>query len=115
MKTCPVSKLEFQERRSNQIYYSSFERRKHNNDKNNAKRRKRAFVEKPLKQNFNILEDLLKDVEVLTVHREYLKGRDYSFGFYTHYTEYNGKNYPATYNYILMTIADNQIKILKTK
>lgn len=113
MKICPVSNIEFKPKRSNQIYYSASQRIFHNNQKSNDKRKKRAFVEKPLITNHNILEDLLNGNSKMTFHKEYLLGKGYNFSVFTHYSKYGEKQHPAIYNYLLFQLNDNMIQIIK--
>lgn len=114
--TCKYSKCgaTFQKRRANQRYCSRACRLMANNELALANYRKRAFIEKPQRNNFTILESLgLQAGEEITKHKEWLNGKGYNHGIISHYQNSQDKSYPAIYNYILIYGDDSLVKIIK--
>ena len=48
-----------------------------------------------------------------TFHEQFLNGKGYSLNVMTHYEEYEGKSCRAIYNYLIMRIDSENIKIVK--
>lgn len=109
----PVSGVEFTKTRINHRFVSSTTRTKYFNDKANALRHRLANIEKPLRKNLLIIEEIMKGKHEAIFHTEFLAGKSYSLPLFTHYKNYDGKNYPAIYNYVLVVLENQQIKFIK--
>jgi hypothetical protein len=104
---------EFVPKKSSQRFATPQNRIKYNNEKASQIRLQRAFIDKPLHHNRAILLDLLETKRDLIIHREFLRGRGYDFCLTTHYDEWEGKNVPCLYEFMIIKINNEQIKILK--
>ena len=57
----------------------------------------------PLSFNAQIeLSEIMKGKINQVFHREYLKGKDYSFDVLTHYQKYKGNNEQAVYDFLIV-------------
>ena len=104
---------EFIPLRINQKFANPKNRVKYYNNKANQLRHNNAFVNKPLHNNIRILNELLDKKSEVVFHKQYMAGKGFSFGVHTHYEDYNGKRYIAIYQYIIIPIENEQIKIIK--
>ena len=101
----------FLPKRRNQKFESAKNRIKYNNAKALQIRANKENIDKPLKQNYKLLTELIKPDEVKTYSKEYLTGKGYNFSVFTHYDNYKGKNCLCIYNFILIDILDNKPSI----
>ena len=104
---------EFLAQRINQKFVKADNRVKYYNNKANQLRYKNAWVDKPLHKSICLLNELLGDKKEATFHKQYLLGRGLSFGVFTHFEYYEGKLYNAIYNFIIIPMENEQIKIIK--
>jgi hypothetical protein len=107
-----LTKEEFIPTRINQKFSCSQNRIKFYNNKANEFRHSIAYISKPLNTNIKIVIELMKGIKECVFHRQFLLGKGFSFGYYTHIEQYNGKNHHAVHNYIL-SISNDEIKIIK--
>lgn len=63
--------------------------------------------------NLKILEELLKDKKEAEFHVQYLLGKGLNMATITHHDKYEGVPRPCMYNFILIQIDDNKLKIIK--
>lgn len=103
---------EFQPRRLNQKFARKENRIKFNNDKANKLRHHLKSVNNPLLNNFRILKALLNDDKEKIFHREFLLGRTYDFSKFTHLVKMENKTQYALYDYILIPLDNDMIKII---
>jgi hypothetical protein len=99
--------------RINQKFANSENRIKYYNDKANKFRHSIAYLNKPIQQNIKILNELVKDKNEAIFHKQFLLGKGFSLGVYTHIEQYDGKNHFAIHTYIILPITNEQIKIIK--
>lgn len=109
----PLTGEEFIPKKNSQRFATPQNRIKYNNEKASNLNIERAFIDKPLHSNRNILNELLGIKTEITVHQEFLKGRGYNFNLITHYDKWEGKNVPCIYEFIIINIENQQTKILK--
>jgi ABC-type uncharacterized transport system substrate-binding protein len=83
------------------------------NNKANALRHKKAFVNKALHQNLKILEELLAEENDIKAHKQFLLGMGFNFGVHTHIMEYSGKDQYAVYNFVIIPLLNDQLQIIK--
>lgn len=100
-------------KRINQYFICAANRIKYYNDKANQIRHKAAFVNKPLHDNLKILDELMSNKNELSLHKQFLAGKGFSFFVHTHYEEYEGIMAIALYQYIIIKINDEHLKIIK--
>lgn len=113
IKTDLLTGEKFEAQRINQNFANPQNRIKYYNQKANQLRYDNAFVNKPLHKNVCILNELLCDKKEIVIHKQFLSGRNFHFGVHTHYEEYNGKRHFALYQYTVIPIENDQIKIIK--
>ena len=113
IKKCLYSGEEFIPKKSSQRFVTPQNRIKYNNQKASKTKLERAFIDKPLHENRNILKELLGNKTETIVHQEFLRGRGYNFHLTTHYDKWEGKNVPCIYEFMIITQPNEQIKILK--
>lgn len=109
----PLTGEEFIPKKSSQRFATPANRIKFNNEKASQIRTKRSFVDKPLHQNQLILLELLANKKETIVHQEFLRGRGYNFNVITHYDRWEERNIPCIYEFMIITLPNEQIKILK--
>lgn len=103
----------FVPQRINQVFAKSENRIAFHNKKANDLRHSAAFINKPLHVNLRILNELMKGKKERTFHKQYLLGKGFSFSVFNHVNFYEGKNYYAIYEYTVMNLGKDQIKIIK--
>jgi len=103
----------FVPQRINQVFANSNNRIAYHNKKANELRHSAAFINKPLHVNLRVLNDLLKNKKERTFHKQYLLGKGFSFSVHNHVNSYEGKNHYAVYQYTVVNLGDDQIKIIK--
>ena len=109
----PLTSEEFIPKKSSQRFATPKNRIKYNNDIAGKRKLERAFIDKPLHTNQNILKDILGNKKQEVVHEEFLKGRGYNFNITTHSVRWENQNIPCIYEFMIITQPNNQIKILK--
>lgn len=112
-KIDPFTGEKFVPKRSNQIFASSNNRIKYNNQRAGQFRKDIEWIIKPTMKNFKILEDLLKNQKENIFHKEYLLGKGYSFDIITHYDSYEENQYPCLLDYMIIKLNSEKIKIRK--
>ncbi len=112
-KTDPLTGEIFIAFRANQVFANDENRIRYNNLKAKELRENKSQVDKPLLNNFRILNDLLTGKEEEVFHKQFLLGRGYSFLVFTNYEDYKGKRCLAVYKYIIVPMEDDKIKIIK--
>ena len=103
----------FEASRINQKFAKPENRIKYNNQKATALRHKTAFVNKQLHVSHRILNDLSYIKNEIIVHKQYLLGKGFSFLVHTHFENYEGISYYAIYDYIIIPLENERIKIIK--
>lgn len=99
--------------RSNQLFATEENRIKYNNLKAKELRNKRSFVDKPLHTNLRILNELMAAKTEIVLHRQFLLGKGYTVDVFTHYEEVNGKDHHAVYEFVIIPLQNEQVKILR--
>ena len=108
----PLTGESFIPKKITQIFASSANRIKFNNNNASKLRKDNAFIDKPLRNNHRILRELLADKKEFKEFRHYFRGQGFSFFHFTDYREYEGKSYPCVYEFMIIAIED-QILIKK--
>jgi hypothetical protein len=103
----------FVPQRINQVFAKSANRIAFHNKKANDLRHSAAFINKPLHVNLRILNELMKGKKERTFHKQFLMGKGFSFLVHNHVNHYEGKNHFAVYQYTVVKLDNEQIKILK--
>lgn len=106
---------EFIPTRINQKFAKPQNRIKYYNNKANEFRHSLAYINKPLHLNIRILNDLMKGKKEAIFHLQFLYGKGFSTGSYTHIELYNNKKQFAIHMYILLFLENEQVKIITYK
>ena len=114
-RICPYSEVEFIPNRRNQIYADAICRIAHNNEKSRNKRLSKYPINKLVNKNHDILLEIMGDKNVEIFHREYLKGKGFSFQVFTHLisSKADNKNHFAIYNFSYSLYNDTHYQIKK--
>jgi hypothetical protein len=100
-------------KRINQVFKNSTNRIEFYNKKATELRHSAAFINRPLHLNLRILNELMKDKSEKTCYKQFLIGKGLDFSVHSHIIEHDGKNYYAIYHYVIITLPNEQIKIIK--
>ncbi len=112
-KTDPLTGEPFFASRANQVFASDENRIKYNNLKAKTLRDRRSFVDKPLHTNLRILNELMGSKTEIELHRQFLIGKGFDVQVFTHSEEIDGKDYFAIYEFIIIPLPNDQIKIIR--
>ncbi|MFA6274041.1 MAG: hypothetical protein WC662_02665 [Candidatus Paceibacterota bacterium] len=112
-RKCLYSGEEFIPKKISQRFATPQNRIKYNNQKASQINIERAFVDKHLHTNRNILKELIGNKAEVIVHQEFLRGRGFNFGLTTYFEEYGRRKVPCLYEFMIIALPDQQIKILK--
>ena len=103
----------FIKKRINQRFASPQNRIVYYNKKANEIRHTLFYINKPMYSNFRILSELMANEYDAVFHKEYLKGKGINFMINTHYELFEGKSRNAIYNYIIIALENDKIRIIK--
>ncbi|MEY4835545.1 hypothetical protein [Flavobacterium sp.] len=103
----------FVPKRINQRFANSFNRISYYNKKANELRHSAAFINKPLHINLRILNELMVGENEKIFFKQYLLGKGFSFNVHNNVKKHDGKNHYAVYDYVIITLTNEQIKIIK--
>jgi hypothetical protein len=107
-----LTKEEFIPSRINQKFAKAQNRIKFYNDRANEFRHSISYISKPLYTNIKILNALMKGKKEAAFHKQFLLGKGFSIGLHTHLELYENKNQFAIHKYIILPMANEQIKII---
>jgi hypothetical protein len=102
----------FLPKRINQKFISAENRIAYHNQKANELRQSTAFIDKPLHVNLRILNEVMKGKREKTLHKQFLLGKGFSFLVHNQVVKYQDKNHFSVYQYIIITGANDMIKIV---
>ena len=105
-RLCPYSKTTFEAKRQNQIYRSASDRISYNNLQNNFLRKKLSFINKQLLKNYKIADALLGDINDVSVHKQFLRGKGFSFQMFTHVSQKDDDIVFGLYDIAFMKLTD---------
>jgi|688.fasta_scaffold1888012_2 hypothetical protein len=111
----PLTKEEFVKTRENQRFANAVNRIAYHNRKANSLRKKLMVINRPLLKNNQILMECLGRRSFKTFHKEFLKGKGFLFGVFTHYQEHEEKHQPSIYDFIIVNVGNDQIKVINSK
>lgn len=103
----------FVPKRINQRFANSFNRISYYNKKANELRHSAAFINKPLHINLRILNELMHNEDEKIFFKQFLLGKGFSFNVHNNIKNHDGKNHYAIYHYVVITLTNGQIKIIK--
>jgi len=105
-RLCPFTQTLFDARRNNQKFSTPEARKSYHNLINNSLRKKLSFINKQLLKNYKIADEILGDFTDVSVHREYLKGKGFSFTVFTNLTQINDELVFGLFDIAFMKLPD---------
>lgn len=99
--------------RINQRFQNAKNRIVYYNQKANRIRHMKSEFDKPLHRNYLILLELMKGNKETVFHKQYLLGKGYHFGVYTHLEEHEGNSCFAIYEFLVLSDGSDQIKFVR--
>jgi hypothetical protein len=99
--------------RVNQRFQNPKNRVLYYNKKAKKIRHMKSIYDKPLHKDYMILLELLDSKKEVVFSKDYLLGKGYSFGVYTHIENYNGKSCYAIYDFLIITLTNGDIKFIR--
>ncbi len=106
LRLCPYSNTFFQASRQNQVYRSKFDRVSFHNEQNNILRKKLSLINKQLLKNYKIADALLGDFNDVSVHKQFLRGKGFSFQMFTHVSQKEDEIVYGLYDISFMKLTD---------
>lgn len=100
-------------KRSNQLFATPENRIAYNNEKAKKWRQKMAPIIKPINKNRQILEELMEGRNERIVHKEFLLGKGFDFGFSPNTYTQNGETYFALADFHIIPKEDYNIQIIR--
>ena len=113
MKRDPLTKEEFLPKSISQRFATPENRIKFHNLNAKLLRHSSAYINKPQHVNLRILNELMKGKKEDEFHKQFLLGKGFSFKVHNHFNVHDGKNHYALYQYTIVVLGNNQIKIIK--
>lgn len=104
---------EFIPKKSSQKFACSKNRIKYNNLKAKESKLSRAYIEEPQINNLKILKELLVDKKEGRFHRQFLIGKGFNFYITTHMDKHENVNYPCIYEFMIINLGNDYVKIRK--
>lgn len=113
IKTDLLTGEKFKALRINQKFANPQNRIDYHNKKANHLRQSLAYINKPLLVNIRILNELMEGKTEAVLHKQFLLGKGFCMAVHTHYEKNQDKFHCAIYQYIIITLENEQIKIIK--
>ena len=98
-------------KKSSQKFATPANRIKYNNWKASLERQQNAKLDKPLRLNKRILDELLFEKDEAQFSQDFLLGKGFNYAVSNRIQKYEGINYYCIYEYII--INDNKVKTTK--
>lgn len=111
----PLTGEVFIPKKKTQRFASSENRIKFNNQLATDLRERRAVIDKKINLNHRILLQELDDKDEVILHEMYLEGRGFSFLVFNHIVEHEGVNRNCIYEFIIIILKNNHIKIIRNE
>ena len=83
------------------------------NRKANKLRQKMNSVNRPLFVNYKILLEIMGGRQKAIFHKQFLLGKGFTFGVFTHYSDWEGKSRPSLYDFVILIINEDRIQVFK--
>ncbi len=109
----PLTTEVFYKKRNNQKFATAYNRVAYHNRRANKLRQEMNSVNRPLFVNNKILLEIMSGRQKATFHKQFLLGKGFQFGVFTHYTDWEGTSRPSLYNFIILNYSEDKIQIIK--
>lgn len=114
-KIDPLTSEEFIAKKKSQRFATPENRIKYNNQLATDLRESRAIIDKKINLNHRILLKELDGKDEVILHEMYLEGRGFSFLVFNHIVEHQGVNRNCIYEFIIIILGNNHIKIIRNE
>lgn len=111
-RLCPYSKTFFEAKRQNQIFRSANDRVSFHNEQNNNLRKKLSLINKQLLKNYKIADELIGDNADISAHKQFLRGKGFSFKMFTHVSQKEQDIVFGLYDICFMKLPDEDFYYL---
>ena len=108
----PLTKEEFIAKRVNQKFAKPENRIKFYNSQANELRKETSVIDKVIKKSHRLIRLLVGNKKEVEFSRDYLDGYGVDLSAFNHLVNINGKKYPAIYEFVIIVVNDNLIKII---
>jgi len=109
----PLTGEEFIPKRINQVFAKPANRIAYHNSKAADLRHSSSYLDKPLKKNFQILNELMSGSEEEIFHKQFLLGKGFVFEVFNNMDKIDDKMRYCVYYYVILPMEKEQIKILR--
>lgn len=109
----PLTTEFFFKKRNNQRFATSENRVTYHNRRANELRKNMNNVNRPLFVNNRILLEIMVGKRKAIFHKQYLLGKGFTFGVFTHYTDWEGISRPSLYDFLILSLKEDKIQIIK--
>jgi hypothetical protein len=114
-RLCPYSYTLFIAKRQNQVFASAEDRIAFHNDQNNFLRKKLSSINKQLLKSYKVADALLVDNKEVIVHRQFLRGKGFSFQMLTHVEKQEDDIVYGLYDITFKKLNDDEYLIKRKK
>lgn len=108
----PHTNEEFVPKRSNHKFANAKNRQDYHNAKAKKLRKEKAAFDKPMHQNYKIIDELMANKNKIMESKEFLRGKGFNQNAYHHMVQIEGKTGYALYNFILI-YSETHVTILR--
>lgn len=109
----PLTTEVFYKKRNNQKFASAENRIYYHNKRANKLRQVMNSINRPLFVNHKILTEIMEGKSKAIFHKQYLLGKGFTFGVFTHYTDWEGSSRPSLYGFLILSLKEDKIQIIK--
>lgn len=109
----PLTTEIFYKKRNNQKFASAENRIHYHNQRANKLRQIMNSINRPLFLNHKILNEVMKGKTKAIFHKEFLLGKGFTFGVFTHYTDWDGSSRPSLYGFLIISLKEDKIQVIK--
>lgn len=109
----PLTREIFYKKRNNQKFASAENRIFYHNKRANKLRQVMNGFNRPLFVNHKILSEIMEGKSKAIFHKQFLLGKGFTFGVFTHYTDWEGRSIPSLYSFLILSLKEDKIQIIK--
>lgn len=111
-RTDPQTGELFFPKRANQKFARPENRIKFHNSQANELRKETSVIDKVIKRTHKLIRQLMGNKSEAEFSKDYLDGYGVNLDAFNHLVAIKGVNYPAVYEFVIIVVNDNLIKII---
>lgn len=108
----PLTGEKFFAKRVNQKFARPENRIKFHNSQANELRKETSVIDKVIKRTHKLIRQLMGNKSEAEFSKDYLDGYGVNLDAFNHLVAIKGVNYPAVYEFVIIVVNDNLIKII---